>query len=92
MEICRKRRRSASKIAIPSSRPGSELVTPRPLRWLLDQQNVAAIPRSVSKRHAQENFDIFDFALSAKETARIDGLTGNRRLVNLAMAPSWDVA
>ena len=62
------------------------------LRWLLDQKNVAAIPRAVSKRHAQENFEIFDFALSAEEATRIDALTGNRRLVNLAMAPSWDVA
>ena len=62
------------------------------LRWLLDQQNVAAIPRSVSKRHVQENFDIFDFDLSAEESVRIDGLTGNHRLLNFATSPSWDVA
>ena len=62
------------------------------LRWLLDQQNVAAIPKAVSEQHAQENFNVFDFALSTAETAQIDALANNRRIVSPALAPSWDAA
>ena len=62
------------------------------LRWLLDQQNVAAIPKAVSEQHARENFDVFDFVLNTAETARIDALADNRRIVSPALAPSWDAA
>ena len=62
------------------------------LRWLLDQQNVAAIPKAVSEHHARENFDVFDFVLSPDETARIEALAGDHRIVNPALAPSWDAA
>ena len=57
-------------------------------KLLLNQSNVATIPRAVSERHARENFDKSDFALSADETMRIDALAGNRRLVNPGLAPS----
>lgn len=43
------------------------------LRWLI-QNGVIAIPRSSKESRARESFDIFDFALSADEMARIDGL------------------
>ncbi|MFN4092735.1 MAG: aldo/keto reductase [Brevundimonas sp.] len=43
------------------------------LRWLI-QQGVIAIPRSSKESRAAESFDIFDFALSADEMARIDAL------------------
>lgn len=43
------------------------------LRWLI-QNGVIAIPRSSKESRAKESFDIFDFALSADEMARIDGL------------------
>lgn len=59
---------------------------------LLNQSNVATIPGAVSERHARENFDISDFALSADETTRIDALAGNCRLVNPGLTPNWDVA
>lgn len=62
------------------------------LRWLLDQQNVAAIPKAVSEQHARETFDVFDFVLNTAETARIDALADNRRIVSPALAPSWDAA
>lgn len=62
------------------------------LRWLLDQKNVAVIPRAASERHARENFDIFDFALDADETDRIDALAGDNRIVSPPLAPSWDAA
>lgn len=43
------------------------------LRWLI-QNGVIAIPRSSKESRAAESFDIFDFALSADEMARIDAL------------------
>ncbi|GAA1680986.1 aldo/keto reductase [Glycomyces endophyticus] len=48
------------------------------LRWHL-QAGRSAIPKSVEAHRIAENFDVFDFALSADETAAIDGLdTGVR--------------
>ena len=43
------------------------------LRWLI-QQNVIAIPRTAKESRAAENFDIFDFQLSAEEMDRIHAL------------------
>lgn len=43
------------------------------LRWII-QQGVVAIPRTVKESRARENFDIFDFELSADEMARIHAL------------------
>ena len=40
------------------------------LRWLL-QRRVVAIPKSVPKERIVENFNIFDFALSAEDMAAI---------------------
>jgi len=43
------------------------------LRWII-QQGVIAIPRTAKVERARENFDIFDFDLSADEMARIHAL------------------
>lgn len=43
------------------------------LRWII-QQGVIAIPRTAKETRAAENFDIFDFELSAEEMARIHAL------------------
>ncbi|MGO4408630.1 MULTISPECIES: aldo/keto reductase [unclassified Brevundimonas] len=43
------------------------------LRWII-QQGVAAIPRTAKETRAAENFDIFDFELSAEEMALIHAL------------------
>ena len=43
------------------------------LRWLI-QNGVIAIPRTTKESRAKENFNVFDFTLSADEIARIDGL------------------
>jgi diketogulonate reductase-like aldo/keto reductase len=43
------------------------------------QHGRSAIPKSVSPARIAENFNVFDFVLSADELARIDGLdTGIR--------------
>ncbi len=60
------------------------------LRWLIDQFCVAAIPKASGKRHAKQNFDIFDFYLSAPDVAEITALACNRRLIELLPAPKWD--
>lgn len=61
------------------------------LRWLLQQERVTAIPKASSKEHAVENFDIFDFELSAEEMKAIQKLSRpDGRLVNPAnLAPDW---
>ncbi|NJC39912.1 diketogulonate reductase-like aldo/keto reductase [Brevundimonas alba] len=43
------------------------------LRWLI-QQNVIAIPRTAKESRAAENFDIFDFELTAEQMDRIHAL------------------
>jgi 2,5-diketo-D-gluconate reductase A len=43
------------------------------LRWLV-QRDVVVIPKSVRKERIEENFDIFDFALSAEDMADIAAL------------------
>jgi diketogulonate reductase-like aldo/keto reductase len=37
------------------------------LRWLIEQEMVAAIPKAVSVEHQRENLDIFDFALEPED-------------------------
>jgi 2,5-diketo-D-gluconate reductase B len=62
------------------------------LRWLIQQDGVAAIPRSSREAHAEANFAIFDFALSAAEIAEISALahTRGRQVDPGGMAPRWD--
>jgi 2,5-diketo-D-gluconate reductase B len=62
------------------------------LRWLVQQGNIAAIPRSSNPRHMTESLEIFDFELTPEEMARIhqlarpDGRIANPR----GRAPAWD--
>jgi len=62
------------------------------LRWLLQKDGVAAIPRSSNAERIAQNLDVFDFALSEQEVARIDALKRpNGRIANPAgRAPAWD--
>jgi 2,5-diketo-D-gluconate reductase B len=41
------------------------------LRWLIQQENVAAIPKARSEDHLKSNLDVFDFELSDEEMRRI---------------------
>ena len=60
------------------------------LRWII-QQGIIAIPRSSKADHVSENFEIFDFELSAKEMEAISRLRGDNRLVSPNnLAPEWD--
>ncbi|MBW3561036.1 MAG: aldo/keto reductase [Actinobacteria bacterium] len=60
------------------------------LRWLLQQDNVVAIPRSSSADHREANLDVFDLELSDDEIGRIDDLAGGRRLIDPAFGPDWE--
>jgi len=60
------------------------------LRWLVSQENVAAIPRSSNPDHIRRNFNIFDFELEPEDYAEIARLPKNRRLVDPDFAPNWD--
>ena len=63
------------------------------LRWLIQQEGVAAIPKAASEQNARLNFDIFDFELSAQEMKTISTLSeGKKRLIDPAWAPEWDAA
>ena len=60
------------------------------LRWLIDQDGVAAIPKAASEQHCRANFEIFDFALSDEDRLAIDALRGPRRMVSPDFSPEWD--
>ena len=61
------------------------------LRWLIEQENVAAIPKAGRHEHLAANIDIFDFTLTPEESQAIDALRGDRRLVDPGgWAPRWD--
>jgi 2,5-diketo-D-gluconate reductase B len=60
------------------------------LRWLLDQPNVAAIPKASSHEHRAANLDVFDFELTDEERGRIAGLERGLRTTDPSFAPDWD--
>ncbi|MDQ8201793.1 aldo/keto reductase [Pelagicoccus sp. SDUM812003] len=60
------------------------------LRWLIEQDNVLAIPRSSSPEHIEGNFDIFDFELDEADQRRIANLPKDRRQVDPDFAPDWE--
>ena len=64
------------------------------LRWLIEQKNVAAIPKAGSRAHMIENFSIFDFALTEADHRAIDKLgSPSGRIVDPGgWAPAWDKA
>lgn len=48
------------------------------LRWHLQYNNVV-IPKSVTPSRIEENFNVFDFELSAQDLENIKGLDRNER-------------
>ncbi len=60
------------------------------LRWLLQQEKVAAIPKASKPGHQEDNLDIFDFELDGDEMKRIHRLEGDRRKVDPGFSPNWD--
>lgn len=63
------------------------------LRWLIQQDNVVAVPRSSNPDHVASNFEIFDFDLSEEEMREIAGLhSKDGRMIDPSFAPAWDTA
>lgn len=60
------------------------------LRWLIQQENVVAIPKAASADHREENIDIFDFELSSEELNEIHDLAQQDRRVDPGIAPEWE--
>ena len=62
------------------------------LRWLIQQGNIAPIPRSSNPRHMAESLDVFNFSLSEDEMTKIFALKRpDGRIANPAgRAPAWD--
>ena len=76
-EIARKKERTVAQVA---------------LRWLVQQGNIAPIPRSSDAKHMAESLQVFDFELTAEEMARIAALKRpDGRIANpKGRAPAWD--
>jgi 2,5-diketo-D-gluconate reductase B len=60
------------------------------LRWLLQQPDVVALPRSEDPEHIASNLDVFGFSLTDDEVARIDALPKDDRQIDPPFAPEWD--
>jgi len=76
-EIARNRGKSLAQIA---------------LRWLVQQGNIAPIPRSANPQHMAESLDIFNFTLTDEEMKSIHALKRpDGRIANpKGRAPAWD--
>lgn len=62
------------------------------LAWLLDQDGVAAIPKSARAENMRANLAALDLRLTSEDRAAIAALPKNRRFVNPAWSPVWDQA
>jgi 2,5-diketo-D-gluconate reductase B len=60
------------------------------LRWLLQQPQVAAIPKASSRVHLAANLDVYDFELADDERSAISGLLRGGRTIDPSWAPDWD--
>ena len=74
-------------IATAHARSAAEVT----LRWLI-QQGVVAIPKTSKIERLEENLDIFDFALTDAEMARMSALTrpGSRLINEPQWVAEWD--
>jgi 2,5-diketo-D-gluconate reductase B len=62
------------------------------LRWLVQQPDVIAIPKTARQQRLKENLDVFDFTLTGAEMARLSALTrpGSRNVNEPQWVPQWD--
>ena len=74
-EIGRKHNASAAQVA---------------LKWLLDQDGVAAIPKASRKESQQANLDALKLKLDDADRQAIAALPKDKRCVNPGFAPAWD--
>lgn len=60
------------------------------LRWLLDQDGVAAIPKAQRAESQKANLDALKLRLDDEDRRIIAALPKDKRCVNPAFAPAWD--
>lgn len=60
------------------------------LKWLLDQDNVAAIPKAARLASQRENLAAFNLTLDDEDRAIIAALPKDQRVVDPPFAPHWD--
>jgi 2,5-diketo-D-gluconate reductase B len=60
------------------------------LKWLLDQDGVAAIPKASRAESQQANLDALNIGLDDEDMQAIAGLPKDQRFVNPGFAPVWD--
>jgi len=59
------------------------------LRWLIQQDNVVAIPKSGDKEHMKENLNVYDFELDDDDMEAISHFEKDKRLIDPSQAPVW---
>jgi 2,5-diketo-D-gluconate reductase B len=60
------------------------------LKWLLDQDGVAAIPKASRPESQQANLDALHVGLDDEDLKAIAALPKDKRCVNPGFAPAWD--
>jgi 2,5-diketo-D-gluconate reductase B len=60
------------------------------LKWLLDQDGVAAIPKASRRESQKANLDALKLKLDDEDRTAIAALPKNKRCVNPGFAPAWD--
>jgi 2,5-diketo-D-gluconate reductase B len=60
------------------------------LKWLLDQDGVAAIPKASRAESQQANLDAVNVGLDDEDIKAIASLPKDQRFVNPGFAPAWD--
>lgn len=60
------------------------------LKWLLEQDGVAAIPKASRKESQQANLDALKLVLDDDDRRNIVGLPKDRRCVSPGFGPAWD--
>jgi 2,5-diketo-D-gluconate reductase B len=60
------------------------------LKWLLDQDGVAAIPKASRRESQKANLDAQNIGLDDEDLKAIAGLPKDKRCVSPGFAPAWD--
>jgi 2,5-diketo-D-gluconate reductase B len=60
------------------------------LKWLLDQEGVAAIPKASRAESQRANLDALKLKLDDEDRKAIAALPKDKRFVNPAFAPAWN--
>jgi 2,5-diketo-D-gluconate reductase B len=60
------------------------------LKWLLDQDGVAAIPKASRAESQKANLDALKLRLDDEDRKAIAALPKNLRCVNPGFGPAWD--